>query len=303
MVVAQFVIGQRLAETPRYRRYHGRSLIGGREVEIKVMRSEVADFLRRQGALSNPYLHELRAAMDMGSNVVARHLEAGTTAAGEHYLVREPPGGFSAAAHLADHGPFSVPQALGIVAGAAAAVDKLHALGACHVRLAADNVALYQTEHAEVFDVRLVDLEGIGPIGNPAALPADDMAMAPLLITPEQVKGAKLAPSIDSYGLGALLYTLLSGLPILAMPEPTVTAVAEHLASGGRVPGDKLKNAVRGLADEIDMLIAKCMRPAPADRPANAEQLIRGLHLLLKEHHAAHRSVALPDALWERLTR
>ncbi len=303
MVVSSYSVGRALTATGRHVVYEGRSLGGGRKVAIKIM-TEAHDAHRRgRGLVVNPYIHELRAALEVGANLVVRHLDVGTTPAGEHYLVRERAEGELASEALARRGPLSLPDAVAVTADAALAVERLHNLGLVRVNLSPSNVIVQRDEDTGTWRGWIADLDGFEIAGARSASLPDELVPAPLFLAPEMVTGAPLRPAVDIYSLGSLLYTLVAGKPPLDLQGSPASAVADYLRGNGRIPSEKLRFLVRGLPDEADMLISKCLKRAAADRPGSVEQFVRGLHHLLTVHSEQHRDQPIHKSIWNRVSR
>jgi len=303
MVVSSYSVGRQLSATGRHFLYEGRSLGGSRKVTIKIMTEPHDAYRRGRGLVVNPYIHELRAALEVGANLVVRHLDVGTTPAGEHYLVRERADGELASEALARQGPLSLPDAVAVAADAALAVERLHKLGLVRVNLSPSNIIVHRDEETGTWRGWIADLDGFEIVGTRSALLPDELIAAPLYLAPEMISGAPLRPAVDIYSLGSLLYTLIAGKPPLDLPDAPASAVADYLRGNGRIPSEKLRFLVRGLPDEADMLISKCLKRGAADRPGSVEQFVRGLHHLLTVHRDQHRDQPIHKSIWNRVAR
>ncbi len=302
LVVANYMVGPLEGEDGRSRVYGGRALGAAREVNVRIMRPEFQDFRASTGHTSNRYVHELRLASEAGGAACVRHLDAGTTAAGEHYLVRERLSGQVLRQVLAASERLDFPTAIGVVADVAGCVEKVHELGFVHVDLRPDNVEVTAREDGSL-EARIIKLDLVVRAGDPpmhGGRPAFIGHGA--FVAPEEAEGKPLAPTVDMYGLGALLYELTAGrkhLEVADRPE----AVMDYLRGHGRLPSEKLRNLVRGLPDEADMLVAKCLKRQTPERPGSVEQLLRGLQHVLKMYQEANKQAVIPPGLWNRLTR
>ncbi len=156
----------------------------------------------------------------------------------------------------------------GLLAGAAAArLKPLHAERLAHGDLAPRQILVGRGGGVALLAPGLPVVRGL--------LVAPDQRVHRLRRrAPEVLLGAAPTPTSDVFGLGALLYELLSGRTYRdgARPEALRSAARAGLPpelSGANVPG-----AVRAL-------LAACLSPDPADRPADAARFIAELERAL----------------------
>ena len=118
-------------------------------------------------------------------------------------------------------------------------------------------------------DFPLVQLIGLGPTSTQAT--EIDEAELPYL-APEQLAGKAADVKTDLYGLGVILYELATG------QRPFAAAVIRQ-SQPGQWP--ELPAALRPLnimiPPSLEQLILELLNPDPAQRPGNAEQVVRRL--------------------------
>ena len=304
MVLGTCMVGNGFGASSRSRLYDARALIGGRRFRVKVMTEGWHAQVAGRGRTANPYLHELRVAGALGSQLVIKHLEVGTTPAREHFLVTEPASRQTLRDLLTSSGPLGLPEALGILASVGAIVDGVHGLGFLNLDLRPENLVVDSSDAEAGLAARLIDLEGLylegeGSVSR-ASLPFEP---SPLYLSPEQASGADLTPRCDIFAMGLLLYELLSGKSAVPGSVDQPDAIVAWLTGDDRIPQKRLRDLVRNIPDEADMLIGKCLDRNPTARPASAEQVLRGMHHVLKVFKQTHREALIPDGLWGRLQR
>lgn len=123
-------------------------------------------------------------------------------------------------------------------------------------------------------------------------------AYTPHFATPEQIQGAEVTTATDVYALGVLLYLLLSGRhPTLgeaegeldrlrAVIEVEPRRLSEAVLRQGGPLAEKRAREARG---DLDTILAKAMKKAPAERYANAADLADDLRRWLDHEPIAAR--------------
>lgn len=174
--------------------------------------------------------------------------------------------GRSVAEMGADGHTFTESEALGIAAGVAEGLAAAHERGIVHRDVKPANVLI---DHDGV--ARLSDF-GIAVVPDDAtALTADDGVIGTLrYLAPERLAGEPATPATDVWGVGTVLYELLTGTP--AFPAATLT---ERVEMASR-PADRPE----GIADATWAVVSRCLESDPGDRFADGAVLSAALHLL-----------------------
>jgi tetratricopeptide (TPR) repeat protein len=174
------------------------------------------------------------------------------------------------------------------------ALGYAHGLGVIHRDLKADNVILDESGRPHVLDFGIAAVlaasAGRGRVGDEKLTVSG--GGSPHAMSPQQLDGAEPAPADDIYALGALLYELISGRPPL---WPQVTD--ERIRS---VDPEPVRSA-HPLPERLRALTARMLAKAPADRPADMNEVKTELAAILDELERADESMA-PSAKQIRLT-
>jgi eukaryotic-like serine/threonine-protein kinase len=218
--------GEVLAGKYRVERIPGRNGLGvlvqvrhmelGQEVTLKFLVPDACmypEFVQR-------FIREARAAVKIQGEHVARVTDVGRLASGAPYMVREFLRGPDLSEVLKVRGPLPVIEACDYIIQAAEAVAEAHALGIAHRNLrpttlvvtrrtdGAPLVKVFDFAAAEALHVEPFTKQSVSLVGSSALL-----ASLPYL-SPEQVRDPQGVDfRADVYGLGAILYELLSGIP------------------------------------------------------------------------------------------
>ncbi|HEY7873436.1 MAG TPA: serine/threonine-protein kinase, partial [Rudaea sp.] len=177
--------------------------------------------------------------------------------------------GESLAAVVKREGKLAPQRAAALLRTIAEAVDYAHRLGVLHLDLKPANVLLDENQVPHVADFGLARRLEPG-------LAADnhEVSGTPSYMAPEQATAGaqRITPATDIWGLGAILYELITGEPPFLAESPQATlklVVAGSLRSPRRY--------VPKLPHDLDAIIVKCMAYDGAQRYASAGALAEDL--------------------------
>ena len=127
-----------------------------------------------------------------------------------------------------------------------------------------------------------------GPMGTPSYM------------APEQVTGdrSSIGPATDIYGLGALLYHLLTGRPPFS--APSVAETLEQVRHQEPVSPRRLNPSI---PRDLETICLKCLQKDPARRYASAEALADDLSRWQEGRSIKVRPVSIPEMAWRACRR
>jgi serine/threonine protein kinase len=278
--------GGRPGEDPRVGstlggRYHVRRLCGegamgrvyeahhidiGRRVAIKVLHSSFhhsADLVER-------FRREARAASKIGHPNIVDVTDSGTTSDGAFYFVMEYLDGVNLEQHLDQRGPLPVERALLVGAQITRALEAAHAADVIHRDLKPANVMLVNRKDEEDF-VKVLDFGISKDLELTVDLPLTRPNVAigtPVYMAPEQATGKEANALTDVYGVGGLLYEMLTGTPPCAGED-----AIEVLHRKAREDPRPIGELVPSLPRDVQALVTRALCRAPSGRQPSMSAL------------------------------
>ncbi|MEY4666660.1 MAG: hypothetical protein RIQ87_440 [Chloroflexota bacterium] len=216
----------------------------GRDVAVKVLRDA---FATSEQATAR-FRAEGRAAAVIAHPNVAAVFDV--TPEGEPpAIVMEFVDGEDLASMVRRVGPLVPRRAAAIAAQVARGLAAAHVRGIIHRDVSSRNILISREGRAQIADF------GIARVLHDAAATAANQAHqaiegTPEYIAPEVAAGGQAAAASDVYGLGVVLYELLTGL----RPTPAAAAPSALRPDIGR---------------ELDQIVAKMLSPQPTSRPTS----------------------------------
>ncbi len=201
---------------------------------------------------------------------------------GRPYFVMRLIEGQSLARYLAD-GPLAAREAATLLAPIARAVDYAHHRGVLHRDLKPSNILIDREGRPHVADFGLAKrLNADAGLTTPGAIVGTPGYMAP-----EQVGGGRgpIGPASDVYGLGAILYQMLTGRPPFqaATALDTVFLVLEQEPLPPRVLNPRVDR-------DLELVALKCLQKPPDLRYPSAGALALDLEAYLAGEPISARS-------------
>ncbi|MEW6742063.1 MAG: serine/threonine-protein kinase [Planctomycetota bacterium] len=221
-------------------------------------------------------------------NVIAVHV-AGELF-GQHYFVMDFVEGESLADRLAKQ-RFSPEECARIVRDVARAVEHLHTLGIVHRDLKPGNIILDSKGEPYLTDFGMAKF-----LEADTALTQSGCIIGTLCyMAPEQAasRHAEVGPRSDIYGLGAILYEMLTGRTIVSPSDP-LDALVQILE---REP-EPLCNLAPKVPPDLDHIGMRCLQKTPHERYPAAAALADDLERFLKGDDIEARAPGTVDCLW-----
>jgi TolB-like protein/tRNA A-37 threonylcarbamoyl transferase component Bud32/Flp pilus assembly protein TadD len=187
-------------------------------------------------------------------------------------------------------------RAVALMAKVARAVQYAHEQGILHRDLKPGNILLDGRGEPMVGDFGLA--KWLEPTGRLTRTPS--IFGTPGYIAPEQVSGSdrKLTSAADVYGLGAVLFDLLTGRPPFTGEHALKT-----IQQAAEKPAPKLRTLAPGLDRDLETICARCLERDPLARYRSAGELADDLERWLHGRSIVARPVSPPVHLWRWVRR
>jgi serine/threonine-protein kinase len=255
-----------------------------RQVAVKMLR--VAELhADARSALESQLLAEARAAAGLAHPNIVTVYDAGLAEEGV-YIAMERLQGKDVRHLLADGWRPDPVQAARIGKRLADALAYAHAKGVVHCDIKPANVFMVGRTQPKVLDfgiarvTRRQELQGEQPVdidtGSLGAAPAE--GGSPYYVSPEQLQGQELDARADVYGVGVVLYEMLTRQR--AFSGDSLDALREAVLRGEAPPAHVVNTKVDAGLSEI---VARAMARKPGDRYRSARQLSRALRTWISE--------------------
>ncbi|MEM8994711.1 MAG: serine/threonine-protein kinase [Acidobacteriota bacterium] len=214
---------------------------------------------------------------------IARLLDGGSTAEGLPYVAME----------LVDGEPLDAycrTRELGLRARLELFSKVLDAVGYAHQNLVVHrdlkpgNILVDAQGQPKLLDFGISKVLDDGLAASPLHTATGESPMTPRYASPEQIRRQPITTAADVYVLGVLLFELVTGVPAYATDDPAELTrwVCEREAErpstavrrrDGGLPGLDPERLRRRLAGDLDAIISKALRKAPAERYGSVEAL------------------------------
>ena len=217
---------QKLAEGSAAQLFLARDEVSDDRVLHEVIRPEFT----RDAGIYGRFLDEAKGRQKLSHPNLVRRKSAGCAPDGRLFVVTEPLSGEHLGHQLHANGPLSVRAAVRILVPICEALEYLHAHGHVHGNLRPSYV--YPGDPRIGRGPKLVDTGlSLFRAGGMSVVPPSPVVMVePEYLCPERIRGERGNAASDVYGLGVLMFELLTGMTPFTGPSPEETR-RRHLAS------------------------------------------------------------------------
>jgi beta-lactam-binding protein with PASTA domain len=244
--------------------HRGRDLRLGREVAVKVLRSDLA----RDPSFQVRFRREAQAAASLNHPAIVAVYDTGedrTPMGATPYIVMEYVEGETLRDVLRREGHLSPERAMSLSADICGALDFSHRNGIVHRDVKPGNVMITPQGAVKVMDFGIARA-----VSDSAATMTSTAAVigTAQYLSPEQARGEGVDARSDVYSLGCLLYELVTGAPPFTGDSPVAVAY-QHVREDPRLPSSINPQ----VPAELDAILLKAMSKNPANRYQSAADM------------------------------
>jgi serine/threonine-protein kinase len=244
--------------------HRGRDLRLGREVAVKVLRSDLA----RDPSFQVRFRREAQAAASLNHPAIVAVYDTGedrTPKGATPYIVMEYVEGETLRDVLRREGHLSPERAMSLSADICGALDFSHRNGIVHRDVKPGNVMITPQGAVKVMDFGIARA-----VSDSAATMTSTAAVigTAQYLSPEQARGEGVDARSDVYSLGCLLYELVTGAPPFTGDSPVAVAY-QHVREDPRLPSSINPQ----VPAELDAILLKAMSKNPANRYQSAADM------------------------------
>ncbi|MBM7112162.1 serine/threonine-protein kinase [Archangium primigenium] len=272
------LVGGYVVEAVHYRGavatlYRARAVHGPTLAALKVMHPS---FATARGALRR-FQQEAETLKRLEHPHIVDVREHGTLSDGRPYIAMEWLEGRDLGAELQARGPLSGHEALELLEQVGSALGAAHGAGVVHRDVKAQNVMVAPDGQVKLVDFGVAKLLAPEDAGT-GATSTGLVLGTPLSMAPEQIRGETPDARTDLYGLGVLLYQLLTGQPPF-LGTTQLELEEQHL----HVPAPRASERV-AVPRTVDAVIARCMEKRREERYPTVEGMLDDLRRAVRGH-------------------
>ncbi len=244
--------------------HRGRDLRLGREVAVKVLRSDLA----RDPSFQVRFRREAQASASLNHPAIVAVYDTGedrTALGATPYIVMEYVEGETLRDVLRREGPLAPERAMSLAGDICAALDFSHRNGIVHRDVKPGNVMITPQGSVKVMDFGIARA-----VSDSAATMTSTAAVigTAQYLSPEQARGEGVDARSDVYSLGCLLYELVTGAPPFTGDSPVAVAY-QHVREDPKLPSSINPR----VPAELDAILLKAMSKNPANRYQSAADM------------------------------
>ncbi|GAA0427420.1 serine/threonine protein kinase [Actinoplanes capillaceus] len=245
--------------------HRGRDLRLGRDVAIKMLRTDLA----RDATFQERFRREAQNSAALNHPAIVAVYDTGeeVSATGEKlpFIVMEFVNGRTLKEVLAQEQRLQPRRALEIIADICAALEFSHRHGIIHRDIKPGNVMITQNGQVKVMDFGIARALASGATTMTQTSAVIGTAQ---YLSPEQARGESVDARSDVYAAGCVLFELVIGHPPFVGDSP-VSVAYQHVREDPRTPS----SINRDIPPDIDAIVLKALAKNPLNRYQSAQEM------------------------------
>lgn len=260
--IGRYIIKAELGRGGMATVYHAHDPLFEREVALKVLPREML----HDPQFRSRFEREIKMVASLEHPAIVPVYDVGDEDGQPYFVMRFMTGG--SLSDLIKQGQFSIKDTAIIISKIAQGLAYAHRKGIIHRDLKPDNVLFDENGEPFISDFGIAklaeagsNLTGSGVIGTPAYM------------SPEQAQGIQVDGRSDVYGLGVIIYQMLTGQQPYSADTP-MGVVLKHITE----PVPEILNLIPDMPAEVDELIKKALAKDKNKRYENTIELAKALN-------------------------
>ncbi|WP_436525012.1 Stk1 family PASTA domain-containing Ser/Thr kinase [Actinoplanes sp. HUAS TT8] len=245
--------------------HRGRDLRLGRDVAIKMLRTDLA----RDATFQERFRREAQNSAALNHPAIVAVYDTGEeiSATGEKlpFIVMEFVNGRTLKEVLAQEQRLQPRRALEIIADIDAALEFSHRHGIIHRDIKPGNVMITQSGQVKVMDFGIARALASGATTMTQTSAVIGTAQ---YLSPEQARGEAVDARSDVYAAGCVLFELVVGHPPFVGDSP-VSVAYQHVREDPKAPS----SIVREIPPDVDAIVLKALAKNPLNRYQSAQEM------------------------------
>src|SRR4051812_22701342 len=245
--------------------HRGRDLRLGRDVAIKMLRTDLA----RDATFQERFRREAQNSAALNHPAIVAVYDTGeeVSATGEKlpFIVMEFVNGRTLKEVLAQEQRIQPRRALEIIADICAVLEFSHRHGIIHRDIKPGNVMITQNGQVKVMDFGIARALASGATTMTQTSAVIGTAQ---YLSPEQARGESVDARSDVYAAGCVLFELLVGHPPFVGDSP-VSVAYQHVREDPKAPSD----INREVSPDVDAIVLKALAKNPLNRYQSAQEM------------------------------
>jgi beta-lactam-binding protein with PASTA domain/predicted Ser/Thr protein kinase len=245
--------------------HKGRDLRLGRDVAIKMLRTDLA----RDATFQERFRREAQNSAALNHPAIVAVYDTGEeiSATGEKlpFIVMEYVNGRTLKEVLAQEQRIPTRRALEMIADICAALEFSHRHGIIHRDIKPGNVMVTQNNQVKVMDFGIARALASGATTMTQTSAVIGTAQ---YLSPEQARGESVDARSDVYAAGCVLFELLVGHPPFVGDSP-VSVAYQHVREDPKAPSQ----IVREVPPDVDAIVLKALAKNPINRYQSAQEM------------------------------
>ncbi len=273
VVADRYRIEERIGEGGMGRVYKIEHLRLGKPFALKLMRTEISN----DPKLRKQFYREARLASSLAHPNIVSIVDFGEDPVWGAFMVMELLSGEPLTSRLRRHGRLHVKVVCDVMLQLADALHYIHKQNIVHGDIKPDNILCCRIPSSErrKWHVKLLDF-GLAAFRSKKDDRTETVAGTPEYLAPERIIGGAPVPSMDVYGLGIVMYELITGVP------PFTGTIDEVLQNQLETEPAELSSHLDEPVDErVEAIVRRALAKEPEDRQRNMEAFLYELRTLM----------------------